>query len=622
MIGPLFHQEMLLGGRRSREHVFRWVYGGWLLLQIAWFFAGEWVASLMRNDTDFTIAVCQHFTSVFVVQHFLLLLLATPAFVAGGVSDEKTRGTLQYLLTTDLASVHIIVGKLLGRIVQVLLLALVGLPLLCFLGAFGGAEPRLILGVVLLSVEMVVGLASATLLAAVWSRHTRDAVLGLYGFAVGAALLGALLLGGLRFLISATAADALAAFLVAPLNYFNPVYVLEPAFVPGAEGTHDLFRRLFVGLFVWGGLSLGCLALAAWRLRPAYIRQLEGEGRKKGTWFLRADRPAVSQEPVRWKERHVEGLAPLPSLKRVPRWLGVAAIALATAASSGLILWSHLTPGVAPADALGLLARLDFAAFGAAFLPSEDAFLMQAVAALLLLTLLVGIRCSGSVSGERERLTWEALLLTPLTAQQLVRGKLWGIMGVSYLFVAAYAVPALAVYLLVFTLPAAAKSPIVGVLSLIMPALWLMVTLLAMYYIGATGMWSSVRSKGSWRSLLSTLGFGYVGAFLVYLPTTPILLVVALIIQVILSLIDRSYGTQLAPTTATGVVTYALGFISATCLGLMLMFWLAARLFLNGAQRWVAERERTRHWVDEPSYRSTRRRISRSRPIPEAPRER
>ena len=42
--------------------------------------------------------------------------------------------------------------------------------------------------------------------------------------------------------------------------------------------------------------------------------------------------------------------------------------------------------------------------------------------------MVVGIRCSGAISGERERLTWEALLLTPLETRYLVRGKLRGIM--------------------------------------------------------------------------------------------------------------------------------------------------------------------------------------------------
>ena len=49
-------------------------------------------------------------------------------------------------------------------------------------------------------------------------------------------------------------------------------------------------------------------------------------------------------------------------------------------------------------------------------------------------------------------------------------------------------------------------------------------------------------------------------------------------------------------------------FSAASSVGLALIFWLMARLFLNRAQRWVADRERTRHWKEEPrSLRPVRR---------------
>ena len=32
MVGAVLHQEMLLGGRRNRLHLFRWLYAGWLIV--------------------------------------------------------------------------------------------------------------------------------------------------------------------------------------------------------------------------------------------------------------------------------------------------------------------------------------------------------------------------------------------------------------------------------------------------------------------------------------------------------------------------------------------------------------------------------------------------------------
>jgi len=183
MIGPLFNQELLLGSRRTRDHVFRWIYASWLVFQVMGLAALVGMGLLARPFDErqmFTPMVCRRFAEVFIQQHMVLLLLATPVFVAGALTDEKTRGTLQYLLTTDLTSGQVILGKLCGRVIQVLSLALAGLPLLCFLGALGGVELTLILGLVLVTLFVVTGVAAATLLAAVWSRQTRDAVLGLF----------------------------------------------------------------------------------------------------------------------------------------------------------------------------------------------------------------------------------------------------------------------------------------------------------------------------------------------------------------------------------------------------------------------------------------------------------
>lgn len=584
MIGPLFNQEMLLASRRTRDHVFRWIYAGWLVLQVTSLavlvlmgaFARPWGEREM-----FTPLVCRRFAEVFVQQHMVLLLLATPVFVAGSLTDEKTRGTLQYLLTTDLTSGQIILGKLTGRILQVLSLALVGLPLLCFLGALGGVELTLLVGLALVTLFVVVGVAAATLLAAVWSRQTRDAVLGLF-LAMGAGYLAVYLVGG-------------------PLRYLDPLYLMQPALDPTGS-TRDLARRFFLGLFAWGALTLVCLALAVWRLRPAYTRQLEGEGRKRRIALLGAGRPTPTASPVRWKERHVEGIAPLPVLRLVPRWLGLSAVALGTTLIGLTVLWFHLPTGRTPTGVLTDLWDGSWAAVFSSFPGSEDGFVLLSFLAMLFFSLLVGLRCSGAVTGERERQTWEALLLTPLSTQDLIRGKLWGILGVSFIYLLAYLIPALALSLLG------------GPLCVFWVTLGVPVTVLAMYCVGAVGIWSSTRSRTSWRSLLSTLGFGYVGNFLLFVCTSPVIFIVTIMIALMLSLADHYLGTSFAPSTIGGLTQFYFAFLISAFLGLAVIFWLAARFFLSSAQKWVADRERTRHWHDEPvGMRRPRRRVLRAR---------
>jgi ABC-type Na+ efflux pump permease subunit len=579
MVGPLFYHEMLLGSRRSRDHVFRWVYGGWLILQVFWcaFFDWFlWVSGALNEQ--FTPYVCRHFVEVFIPQHFALLALVTPAFVASAVTEEKTRGTLQYLLTTDLAPIHIIVGKLAGRILQICTLALAGLPLLAVLGAFGGVEPALLFGLLVVTLYVAAGVASATFLAAVWTRHTRDAVLGLY--AVGIVVATAMWwLGG-------------------PLTYFNPVYLLHPALDSGGlEAWRLLLRHLFVGLLAWGGLTLACLGLAAWRLRPAYIRQLQGEGRSARRRWWNLDRPAIGEQPIRWKEQHVEGLAPVPWLRAVPRWLGIGITVAATVAASCAILYHNRKPSATAESLVGMVLRLQLFDLAGAIDGDSAAggFLGLGALAMNFFGLLVAIRTSGSITGERERQAWEALLLSPLTVEQLIRGKLWGIMRVSFVYLTAYAVPALLLGLLA------------GPFAVFWTLLYLGQTVLAMYYLGAVGMWASVRARSSWRSLLTTVLVAYAAATGLFVCLGPVVLILSAILYLMVSLVSTYLGLN-GGNMLGSFGTFYFALLIATCVGLVAVFWLAARLFLRGAQQWIADRERTRHWENDPTLRSPRRR--------------
>src|SRR6266852_8356129 len=180
MIGPVLYQELLLARRRTRQYVFRWIYAGWMIFQLLGLaFIYVW-QTIFFPGTDFTILICTMITPVFIVQQFILIVLTTPVFVAGAVTDEKTRGTLQYLLTTDLTTWDVILGKWIARVIQVCVLFLTSLPMFCFVGVLGGLELTTLLGLGAVTLLTALAIGAASLLASVWSRQTRDAVLGLF----------------------------------------------------------------------------------------------------------------------------------------------------------------------------------------------------------------------------------------------------------------------------------------------------------------------------------------------------------------------------------------------------------------------------------------------------------
>ncbi len=351
----------------------------------------------------------------------------------------------------------------------------------------------------------------------------------------------------------------------------------------------------------WPGEPSAAFAwrLAANRLRPTCLREMESVRPDKIAWSA-ADHVPIDDQPVRLRESNVEGLAPNPTLRRVPQWLAICLIAGVTTISSLVILGLSIAPGASIDDVLRALMQLNVGKTRALLQEASYGFLIQSVVVMLVASLIVGIRCSGAITSERERQTWEPLLLTPLTAKQIIFGKMWGIMAASYWYLLAYAAPAVTL------------SVLGGPLALAYTMVWLGATVLAMYFIGAAGLYCSVRAVTSWRSLLSTLGIGYLGGLSIYAVSSPLIFILAGLLILILFLTDKLAGTNLAARCTFNRDFYRV-FAFASCMVLCLTSLLMARDFLKRAQRWVADRDRTRHSEDEPFYRRSRgiRRISR-----------
>jgi ABC-type transport system involved in multi-copper enzyme maturation permease subunit len=679
---------MMLGARRNRAYIFRWCYGGWILLQLFYMLLAAAMTRSMvapgtpRRPFDYTdfADFSRAYLNLLVTQHYLVLLLATPVLTAGAITDEKWRGTLQYLLVTELFSWEILVGKLIGRLYQVILIALTPLPLVCFLGVFGGLDLSMLGALIVSSLVMAFAIGSMSLLASVVCRHTRDAVLGLYTTALLAWLVCRLLLELLRTYLAGHASLWLNR-LEALLSCFDPLHPMGTGWSlddPGERGG-----RVLASVIAWGSVGLVCLVLATLRLRGSYLRYLEHtskhswwpvlfiyisvctllgvavlipyllvtgnhiaylDGTTRTPWWLALTafllvwngilllpfvalriflavngtssrfldglhaslqrswllgRSAVHGDPLRWKERHVEGVAPLASLRTMPRWLGIVLVVVATSASSLILLARHLPVTHTPGAVIKLLLAADLRGLRAvqvAMDRSDWDFFWQGLMVMLLAGLIIAVRCSGAVTGEREKNTWEALLLTPLETHQLIRSKLWGIIGASWPYLLAYAVPALAF------------STLSGLPAVLFTLLWLGVTWLAMYFVGASGLWCSVRAKNSWRSLLSTLGIAYVGGFLlfcvIFVPSCFLSCLIMMFLAIVDEILYKTLGMQ-KTFTAGGMGGWGVaydGFGIAVCILMAIGFWLIAWRFIVSAEYRVSVLERTKHWRNEPRH--------------------
>jgi ABC-type transport system involved in multi-copper enzyme maturation permease subunit len=551
MISDVFSLEMLRADRRPRYRIAAKGYAAWLLLQFATLYIDYFANSHLRSPVEFV----DTYVLLLFRQQLLLILLGVPVFVAGAITEEKSRGTLQDLLTTDLSSASIVIGKILAGIAQAGLVLLMGLPFLCFLGPCAACDaPRLML-VVGHTLTVLFGWSAVSILVSVWARQTRRAILALY-------LMVAAVFGG-SHLLDWVVVNVLPITQAPPgsrmasvkevltathqtLAHLDPEYLFGPA--GGMHDSAELGRRLGSLSSWWLALGVVALVLAVWRLRPAYRRQLEAAGRKPGRlarWF----RARVTDDPVCWKEQHVEGLAPLRVLRAIPTWVGIVLIVALTLYAMKV----SATPRWASMLSAGLL---------------------------LLSTLAVAVRCSSAVSGERERQTWEAVLLTPLAIRRLIASKLRGVVAATYPYVAAFAIPALGIpaYL--------GESDLFLVL-----AVWIFATVVAIQFIGAVGVWCSARMRSSWIALIATLGIGYLGGGLVALFGVPIVTIVLFYIMLFLSPIFIVFNLGMSGSPATMQVIL----IVSSCVGIAAVFLRLASHFILQAERLVLK-ERTPFW--------------------------
>lgn len=413
--GPVFVYECITLARRWQLYATRVFFVGALLAALVTVWIGQLHARRLASIGRDAEAGEKFFYGVIGTELTLVLLLA-PAATAGAICVDKTRGTLAHILITDLTDFEIVVGKLAARFVPVLALVAGTGPLL-FLGVLlGGIDPEAVLGslVVMLATAML-GSAIAMALS-VWGRKTHEVLLGTF------AILGLWLLAGqlwYQFLTIALGMSGRPQW----IEDFNPFYLAFAAYRrPGATLWSE-YRNYFA---VCSGLSVLLAALATWRTRRVYVRQLGGPVRRvrririgvivpwivARLWLdrlprnmlnwtlpvLRLPGPSLDGNPVLWREWH----RAVPSRFARITWAVYAVVA--TASTLVAIWYRCTTTGMNPAGVAAWVNGL------------------QVSIGLLLLS----VSAATSLAEERDRGTLDALLVTPLSTRSIVWGKWWG----------------------------------------------------------------------------------------------------------------------------------------------------------------------------------------------------
>jgi ABC-type transport system involved in multi-copper enzyme maturation permease subunit len=416
LFGPVLFYDMIRAARRGRYFVMRFLYAAVLFFVLLAVFAQGRGTPIRESEA------AEAFFNAFLAVQLIAVSLLTPAYVAGAITEEKERKTLEYLLATDLRNREIVFSKLLSRLANLTLFLLTGLPILSMVQFLGGVDPTLVLIGFALTFLTMLGVGGLSILFSTLLRKSRDAISMTYLAVVAYLILSYCathlppqwldepLAPGLPWKVG----EAVRVFVAGNLRLLH----LELSVVIWTGVEPAVLWQLICGYAIFqGALFASCLAWSVLRLRAVALGESQSQVRRtKGLRLFR--RPHVSDRPMVWKEVHIDGRFRL-------NWLGwaVLLVVLAVTVLPALYFLFHaLVFWILPEA--WRVANNPFTEELRTLHRQVNMWVRAAGTGLATVALVaVAIRAAGSVSGEREKQTLDGLLASPLDSRDILWGK-------------------------------------------------------------------------------------------------------------------------------------------------------------------------------------------------------
>ncbi len=488
--GPVFFHELRTVARRRRSYALRTALGLFLLyLMIQSTNRWRTYGAPYDNNREYTpgelALIGMNLFGIVIWLQGIVILLLTPAFVAGTIAEDRQRKVLSYLLASPLTGAEIVLGKLAARLVNLVMLVAVGLPVVSIALFLGGVDPAAVWLCYGASLSTLYLVAAVSISVSTFSARPRDAILRAYLIELVWLLLPVIeqlcvLEGGTLGRLT-TAARPITEWI---LGSSPAVLSLQNSRFISAGGGIGVVAWL-IGLQLIQGTLL--LAWSTLRLRPvergARLLGLRWLGTRSAPQSRRllARRPC-GDVPMIWKE--CSGTLSSPSLLRT-----VCLICLGAAALGSLGFWVYYG---------GIPAFQEVLDYGYAAPGNHSARNMlsggvRAITSCLyvLTALLLGAGAATGITMEREKDAWTSLTVTPLEGQEIVTGKIlgamWRVSGI------------LAALLLVWLI-----GLICGAVHPLGFLLAILATVIDLTFIAVLGTYLSLRSKSSARAITAT----------------------------------------------------------------------------------------------------------------------
>ena len=426
LFGPVLFYDMIRTARRSRYLVMRVAYVCLLLFILCMMF---WSMELdHRGNRRDAAVVAETFFAVFMFVQLGIVILLTPAYVAGAIAEEKDRKTLEFMLATDLRNREIVLSKLLSRLANMTLLLMTGLPILSMLQFIGGVDSQLMLSGFAGTGLTMLGVASLSILMSTLLQKPRDAISVMYLLIITYVALGTTALGfkeayPLFMKEQIFWGEAAPTFgdVTEWINAGNPLAAVIDimAAIRGMSRVTRLPTNLAAELpgiieryaIFHAALALVCVGWSIFRLRTIALKQTVGGTTKKLSWWDRY-RPPIGELPMMWKEIHIEGRTKF-------NWgiFGAVVVLILLTLGSGLLV-----------GGIYLWDTLFFNGGQWRDLPREMNmwFRFAGTGVGCLMLLMMATRAATSITHERERDTFDALITTPMSTEAMLGAKLLG----------------------------------------------------------------------------------------------------------------------------------------------------------------------------------------------------
>jgi ABC-type transport system involved in multi-copper enzyme maturation permease subunit len=425
---PILVRVVSSGGKRARHLWARLVY---LVVLVGFFLLGGGLLLGVqeRSLADLAKQATQTFMVVSMVQLFLMSFIA-PIFCAGAITQEKDANTFHILLTTPLSNAQIVLGSLFSRIYFVWVLLLSGLPVFCITMIYGGVTTTEVFesfGLAACTGLLTGSLAIMISFLKLGTRRTIFAFfVGIAVYLLGVGLLGLSAIGQLTLAPPATtffdSARQYQMSWLAPIHPFLALLVVTgqtPAPDPLAVHAYGWPARALLAYPQYGYMVLTTLASVLMVLISLlYVRRGARDGE---TTLLRRLLDAVLPRRARNDRRKPRRVWRNPIAWRE-------ATTRASAGGRSLLRLLFNAAGLSCGVALLLAYHAGTWGGGPAAAAVVRTWLTPLVwIELAVILLVVTSTAATTLTREKESLTIELLLSTPLTSRYIIAGMLQGL---------------------------------------------------------------------------------------------------------------------------------------------------------------------------------------------------